>query len=117
MDVPRMYNALDNAKHRHMYGDRRRYGPFLKPASLEQKAIELGSIVTREIWDSSAKKAKYLLKYDDKIEELEPIVWEAKLDLVKRKMGEGNPLPEGVTIEMLESRVKILDTMVGELRK
>lgn len=118
MDILPTSNALDNPLHRRAYrGDWHKYGPLGKPALPERKALEIGQIMTSEIWDSTAKKAKDLLKYDDKIEQLVPIAWEARLDLLKRKAGEGDPLPAGVTIEMLESRVKLLDTMVGEMRK
>ncbi len=116
METLPTHNALDNARHRRMYSH---YRPelFGKSIPLEQKAFEKGKELSNKIWDAAAEKARDLLKYDDKIEELEPLVWKAKMDMADRKIGRGDQLPEGVTIDMFENRVKILDSMVGELRK
>lgn len=116
MEILPTHNARDNALHQRMYGH---YRPelFGKSISLEQKALEDGKKISDKIWDYATEKARGLLKYDDKIEELEPLVWQAKMEMANRKIGKGAPLPEGVTTDMFENRVKILDSMLGELKK
>jgi hypothetical protein len=114
MDTSCVHRMLNDARIG-LPSSKRHQFDYSRKRSLELHALRVGEIVTNEIMDAAGRKAEALGGFKELLNHYRPLYQQAEKDVLHAL--EGGPLPQGVTLEALEKKRKLLADKLAEITK